>query len=479
VNRQITRLSLVATLLILVLAVFTARWTVIDATALKDEPLNRRPLLEQQQIPRGLILARDGSKIADNRHVGTHQNKRYYRVYPQDNVFSHAIGYAFVSRGSSGLEQSENDVLSGTSGDLGSFIDEIAGGPSQGDDVKTALDPLAQRTALNAIGARQGAIVAMDPRTGAVQVMASKPDYNPNQVPSAYAQLNRQANSPLFNRATQGQYPPGSTFKVVTAAAALDSGRYTPDSQISGKNNKVISGVPLANFGGENFASISLTDALTHSVNTVFGEIGEKLGKKTMYDYMQRFGFNRKPPLDYPHSQEFASGVYGKGGKLLNQNDPVDIGRVAIGQERLQVTPLQMAMVASAVANGGSLMRPHLVDKVIGPDGRTKDTFGKQEQSRVMSQQSASQLTQMMRHVVESGTGTAAQLQGIQVAGKTGTAEAPGGFNDAWFIAFAPADHPTVAIAVVVEHAQQSQTGGEVAAPLAAQVMRVLLRRNG
>src|SRR4051795_1070467 len=148
-----------------VLALFTARWTVLQADALKDEPLNRRPLLEQQQIPRGLILARDGSKIAENRHVGTRQNKRYYRIYPQGNVFSHAIGYAFVSRGSSGLEQSQNDVLSGTGGDLRSFIDEIAGGPDQGDDIKTTLDPVAQRTALNAIGPRQGAIVALDPRT--------------------------------------------------------------------------------------------------------------------------------------------------------------------------------------------------------------------------------------------------------------------------------------------------------------------------
>jgi peptidoglycan glycosyltransferase len=478
-NRQIGRLFVVATLMIAVLAIFTARWTVLQADALKNEPLNRRPLLEQQQIPRGLILARDGSKIADNRHIGKHENRRYYRVYPQDNVFSHAIGYAFVSRGASGFEQSQNDILSGTGGDLRSFIDEIAGGPEQGDDIKTTLDPVAQRTALNALGARQGSIVAIDPRSGAVQVMASTPDYNPNQVPEQYAQLNKAANSPLFNRATQASYPPGSTFKVVTAAAALDSGKYTPQSQISGKNNKVISGVPLANFGGENFSSISLTDALTHSVNTVFGEIGEKLGKQEMYDYMDRFGFNRKPPLDYPRPQIFSSGEYAKG-KLLGPNSKqIDVGRMAIGQDKLQVTPLQMAMVAGAIGNGGRLMRPHFTDKVIGPDGRVKDTFGKQEQSRVMSEESASELTQMMQHVVESGTGTAGQLQNIQVAGKTGTAEAPGGFNDAWFIAFAPAKDPKVAIAVVVEKAQQSQTGGEVAAPLAAQVMRVLLPRNG
>jgi penicillin-binding protein A len=304
--------------------------------------------------------------------------------------------------------------------------------------------------------------------------MVSEPGYDPNSVPQQFSDLNRQEDSPLFNRATQASYPPGSTMKVVTAAAALDTGKYTPDSQISGKNNKPISGVPLSNFGGEDFGSVSLTDALTNSVNTVFGEIAEKLGKNTMYDYMRRFGFNGKPPLDYPRDQIFASGVYDKG-RLIDEDQNVDIGRVGIGQERLQVTPLQMAMVAAAVGNGGRLMRPHFLDKVIGPDGRTKDNFSPQEQSRVMSEKAASDLTTMMKSVVESGSGTAARLQGLEVAGKTGTAEAPGGFNDAWFICFAPADDPEVAVAVVVEETQQSQTGGEVAAPLAAQVMRAVL----
>jgi peptidoglycan glycosyltransferase len=478
VNRQIGRLFWFATILFLVLVGFTSWWSVIRAQALRDNPLNRRPLLEQLQIPRGLVKDRSGDVLAANRHVGTRQNKRYYRVYPKAGLFSHAIGYAFVSRGSAGLEQYYNDVLSGTGEDLRSFIDQLAGGPSQGDDIKTTLDPDAQRTALAALGAHQGAIVALDPRTGAVQVMASTPGFDPNKIPQEYSQLNRAPQSPLFNRATQASYPPGSTFKVVTAAAALDTGKYTPQSLISGKNGKVISGVPLQNFGGEDFGSITLTDALTNSVNTVFGEVGEKLGNKTMFEYMDRFGFNRKPRLDYPRDQQFASGIYDKG-KLLGPSDNVDIGRVAIGQERLQVTPLQMALVAAAVGNGGRLMRPHLMDKVTGEDGTVKDTFGSQEQSRVMSEKAASDLTTMMTHVVESGTGTAARLNGIDVAGKTGTAEAPGGFNDAWFIAFAPAKDPKVAIAVVVEKAQQSQTGGEVAAPLAAQVMRVLLQHNG
>jgi penicillin-binding protein A len=478
VNRQIGRLMTVFTLLFFVLIAFTSYRSVVGADGLKENRLNMRPLLEQQQIPRGLILARDDTKLAINRSTGRRENKRYYREYPEDNLFSHDVGYAFVSRGASGLEQFYNDVLSGTGGDLRSFIDELAGGPSEGDDLKTTLDPEAQQEALNALGDQRGAIVALEPKTGAVQVMVSKPDFDPNQVPQRYGELNKQDGSPLFNRATQGQYPPGSTFKVVTAAAALDSGKYSPESQIDGRNNKPISGVPLQNFGGQNFSSVSLTDALTNSVNTVFGEIGEKLGKREMYDYMERFGFNRRPPLDYPADQIHASGVYNKG-KLLEDSDNVDIGRVAIGQERLQVTPLQMAMVAAGVANGGRLMRPHFMDRIIGPDGRVKDRFGSQEMSRVMSSDAASELSDMMRNVVESGTGTKGQLAGIDVAGKTGTAEAAGGFNHAWFIAFAPADDPEVAIAVVVENTQQSQTGGEVAAPLAAQVMRVLLSNNG
>jgi len=474
VNRQIGRLSLFFTVLIVVLVGFTSWWSVIRADSLEENTLNRRPLLEQQQVPRGLVLANDDTKLAVNERSGRGEKKTYERSYPEGSLFSHEVGYSYISRGSAGLEQFYNGVLSGTQGDLRTFLDEIAGGPEQGDDIRTTLDPSVQQAASDALGVRKGAIVVLDPENGDVLAMVSKPDYDPNQVPEQFAELNRQEDSPILNRATQGGYAPGSTMKVVTAAAALDTGEYTPGSQIDGQNNKLISGAPLANFGGQEYGSVSLTDALTNSVNTVFGEIGEKLGPDTMYRYMERFGFNEKPPLDYPRGSMLASGVYDEDGEIIGDQDSVDIGRVAIGQERLRVTPLQMAMVAAAVGNGGRLMRPHFLDKVIGPDGRTKDNFSPQEQSRVMSEQAASDLTGMMTNVVESGSGTAAQLEGLQVAGKTGTAETGTGDN-AWFIAFAPAEDPEVAIAVVVEGEQQSQTGGEVAAPLAAQVMRVVL----
>src|SRR2546421_4901486 len=406
-----------------VLVLFTSLNTWVRAKKLNDNPLNRRQLLEQQQIPRGLILASNGTRLAVNKRQGSGETKRYFRVYPQDTLFSHAIGYEFISHGSAGLEKSFNSQLQGQENEFKSIIDEFSGGTKAGDDVKTTLDPAAQRVAEQALGPRKGAIVALDPSTGRVRVMLSYPQFDPNQIPRQFKHLNRDANAPLFNRATQSGYPPGSTFKVVTAAAALDTGKYTPDSQISGKNNKVISGVPLQNFGGENFASISLTDGLTKSVNTVFGEIGEKLGKRTMYKYMKRFGFNQEPPLQYPTSQIAPSGVYDNHGNLLGPNDPVDIGRVAIGQERLKVTPLQMAMVASAVANGGKLMKPRLVEKVVDPDGRTVKSYGPSEEATVMSEQAAGQLGQMMTKGVQPGTGTAAGVPVVQGAGKSGAPE--------------------------------------------------------
>jgi peptidoglycan glycosyltransferase len=473
-NRQITRVFQIFVGLFTVLVVFTSRWTVFEARSLQDKTANRRPLLEAQRIPRGFVYADDGTKLATNRHTGKGETLRYYRTYPTGSLFSHALGYAFISRGSAGIEKSYNRELTGRQDEFKSLIDQLGGGTKQGDDVHTTLDPAAQRTALAALGGQRGSIVALDPSSGAIRVMASIPDYNPNDIPQRYGELNRDPTSPLFNRATQARYPPGSTFKVVTAAAAIDSGRYTPNSFISGRNNKPISGVPLQNDGGADYGTISLTDALTHSVNTVFGEVGEKLGKSTMFKYMRRFGFDSKLGLDYPSEEMTASGVF-KGQRLLDASNSIDIGRVAIGQERLQVTPLQMAMVAAAVANGGRLMEPRLVDRVTTPDGGLRSRNRPTERSVVMSEHAASELAGMMTHVVQEGTGTAGALQGIDVAGKTGTAEVVNGAaNQAWFIAFAPVRDPKVAIAVTIE--RTTGQGGTVAAPIAKQVMEVLLR---
>ena len=473
-NRQIIKLFGFLLILYALLFGFTSYWSIFDSDSLKANQANRRPLLEEQTIKRGNILAADGSVIAHSRAVGKGNNKIYVRHYPQGGLFGNPIGYSFVTQGRVGFELSHNDELVGNKTEFLSVLDELQGHSQEGDNVQSSLDPAAQEAAVNGLAGRRGSVVAIVPSTGEVRAMVSIPEYDPNQIPKNFAELNRDSSAPLFNRATQAGYPPGSTMKVVTATAALDSGEFTPDSVLSGRSPQEIDGVPLSNSGGEQFGDIDMTTALTNSVNTWWAQAGEKLGKDTMFQYMDRFGFDAKPRLDYPGFQLAASGVY-DGNKLLGPSDPIDIGRVAIGQERLRVTPLQMAEVAATVANNGELMEPRLWSRVIDPDGR-ETKLDPARQSRVMSEDTASQLNTMMQSVVQEGTGTAGAVSGIDVAGKTGTAEISTGVNDAWFIGFAPASDPQIAISCIVEHT--SGFGGPTCGPIFKAVAESILQGN-
>ncbi|MEZ5120076.1 MAG: penicillin-binding protein 2 [Solirubrobacterales bacterium] len=475
-NTPARRLYLFVTVLFAILVFATTWWTVARPASLRDNPRNARSLLEQQRIHRGTIFARDGTVLARSRRGP--QDTWVRRYTAADRLVAHAIGYSYTNLGRAGLERSRNDALIGQRTEVGSLIDDVLGRRPVGDNVTTTLDLDAQRVALEQLAGRKGAVVALEPATGRVRVMASVPGFDANALRSGktFERLNRQPDSPMFNRATQASYPPGSTFKVVTAAAALDSGRYQPDSVINGDSPKVISGVPLANDGGESFGDITLTTALTHSVNTVFAQIGEDLGKATMAKYMKRFGFYDKPPLDYPADQMLASGEYAGGRLLAPESRKIDVGRMAIGQDKLQVTPLQMAEVAAVVANGGVRVAPRLTEKIVDRDGRTVDRVEPERVTRVMSRESAAQLGEMMTNVVREGTGTAAALAGIDVAGKTGTAEKDPSRNlvQPWFIAYAPAHDPKIAIAVTVEDSIGG-FGGTVAAPIARAVMQQIL----
>jgi penicillin-binding protein A len=474
VNVPIARLFGLIVVLFAVLVFATSWWTEFGAERLRDNPLNRRELLEQATIKRGRITADDGTVLA--RSVRG-QGDTYKRVYPS-SIFSHEVGYSFTTLGRAGLEQSRNDPLTGQVGEVDSIIDQLSGKKKVGDDVITNLDPAAQKVALQQLGGRKGSVVALEPDTGKVRVMASIPGFDQDAVDTHFRRLNRDPNAPLLNRSTQAGYPPGSTFKVVTATAALDTGKFTPDSTVNGDSGIPISGVPLANDGGQDFGSINLTDALTNSVNTVWAQVGERLGKARMAKYMARYGFFRRPPLDYPSNQKRASGEYGRRGRLLSPSSKqIDVGRMAIGQDKLAVTPLQMAEVAATIANGGVRVKPRLTRKWVDADGRTVETIHPQEAARVMKASTAQQLAGMMSKVVEEGTGTAAALEGIDVAGKTGTAEidVQNNITQPWFIAFAPASHPRIAIAVTVERSQGG-FGGTVAAPIAKAVMEQLLR---
>jgi peptidoglycan glycosyltransferase len=478
VTRPILRLFATFVLLFAVLVVWTTRWSVLEAKDLRDNALNKRPLFAQLHVKRGAIKAADGATLA--RSVRG-QRDTYRRVYPTGALFGHPVGYANLAlQQLSGIERYRNDELSGQGNELESLADQLQGKRQEGDAVVTTLDPEAQQIAteqLEATGSA-GSVVALDPRTGAVKVMASVPGYDPNQLddPGTYRALNNDPAAPLLDRATQGGYVPGSTFKVLTAAAALDSGEFTPDSVLNGDSPQDVSGVPMANDENVSYGDIPLSEAMRFSVNTVFGQIGETLGKDTMGDYMRRFGFYGKPPLDYPDDEMIASGERLDGRLLPMTSDRVDVGRVAIGQDKLAVTPLQMAMVVAAVANGGVLMEPRLTERIVDPDGRV-ERIEPRELGRPISRESAEQLNLMMRGVVESGTGTAVQLPGISVAGKTGTAQVGtvgSNVTQPSFVAFAPADAPRIAIAVTVERSQGG-FGGTVAAPIARAVLESLL----
>jgi peptidoglycan glycosyltransferase len=482
VNRPIIRLYGFVAVLFALLVAFTSRWTVFEAASLRDNSLNKRALLEQMRIDRGPILAADGTVLA--RSVRDAQGV-YQRTYPTGEEFAQAVGYHYLEPdlGSTGLESFRNGDLNGQSGtNLQSVLDQLQGKKPRGGKVITTLDPRAQQVAMSALGTHEGAVVALDPRSGGVTVMASSPSFDPNELRTlaGRAKIAREASTKPptrseVNRATQFGYAPGSTFKVVTATAAIDTGAFTPNSTVSGRNNVVVSGVPLQNDENESFGEITLTEALARSVNTVWAQVAEHLGKPTMARYMDRFGFDRKPQLDYPSEEMSTSGEYFAGGVIPPTSDSVDVGRMGIGQDKLEVVPLQMAEVAAAVANRGRLMAPHMTARIIDSEGRTVQSIAPRVQSVVMKPSTAAVVTTMMEAVVNEGTGTGAQIPGVQVAGKTGTAETQIGtaINNVWFIAFAPAANPTVAIAVTIKGVPGY--GGSVAAPVAKAVIERLL----
>jgi penicillin-binding protein A len=492
-NGPIVRLYGLLLVLFAALVGFTSYWAVFDSSSLKANSQNRRPLIQEQQVKRGFIKTSDGVTIAESHPVGGGAHPVYVRSYPQGPLYGHPVGYSFVNVGQTGIEQSENAVLAGERNEFSSILDQLRGIPQQGSNVTLTIDSHAQQVATQAlqnaiaqygINGAGGAVVALDPSTGAVKAMVSEPGFDPNQVKhtSTYQQLNTDKAAPLVNRALQSVYPPGSTMKVVTAAAALDSGKFTPNSVLSGKSPQIIGGVPLSNAGGEQFGDITMTEALTASVNTYFAQVGEQLGTSTMVEYMKRFGFYSDPPLDYPPLEMAPSGPYNSSGHLVTSG--FDVGRVAIGQGGAEgqdlTTPMQMAEVAATVANGGKLMQPTFVQQVTDSDGRVTQKLTPHVQSTPISPGTASELTTMMTHVTQDPQGTAAGLSvtgGVPFAGKTGTAEISGtlnGVNQPWFIAFAPAQNPQVAVAVTIERCQGC-FGAQAAGPVATQVMDSLM----
>ena len=461
---------------------------VVKAKSYRDDPRNRRVLVRTYDRQRGpIVLGTGKNRQTVATSVRTTDSLTYLRTYPGGEVYAPVTGFYSLLYGRTGVERQDDRVLSGEDDRL--FVrrlsDYVTGNAPQGGSIVLTLNRAAQQAAYDGLKGKVGAVVALDPRTGAVLAMASSPSYDPtllsshdtSQISAAYKRLTADPGNPLQNRAVERTYPPGSTFKVITAAAALASGRYTPDTRIPAPTVLKLpqTSKTLSNFGGERCgdgATDTLADALAISCNTAFASLGLALGQDAVRRQAEAFGLGDSS-LVLP--QRVATSIY------PDTLSPPQEAQSAIGQYDVRVTPLQMAMVAAGIANGGEVMRPYLVSEVQAPDLSTLDVAKPELYRRAVSQQVAATMTTLMEAVVTRGTGTAAQLSGVRVAGKTGTAQhGPGAAPHAWFIGFAPAQDPKVAVAVLVEDGGSlgsDATGGKVAAPIAREVLRAVLAR--
>ena len=457
---------------------------IFAAERIAGNPANVRALLQEYSIKRGDIVTYDGVRVAHSK--ATHQKLKYVRTYPQGELYGQITGFYSILYGADRIENSYNDQLLGRNDTLSmqDIQDRFLGGGQQGNDIRLTINSKLQEAARTALGSNRGAIVAIEPHTGQIKALWSNPSFDPSPLSSHSGKKARDyynsikgdcPTSRMCNLATSYGYPPGSTFKIVTATAALDTGRYNPSSTFPDPAQLPLPQTPqtLTNFthtscnGG---TSIDFFKAVTISCDTTFAILGLRMPQE-IYDYAQRYGFNQPIPFDIPTQ----SSSYPK---IPSDNKPFR-AYGAIGQGNARATPLQMALVAATVANGGVEPRPQLVYQVIDPKGAIVRGYQPEDLGRVMSPGTAADLTQMMESVVQSeaGTGTAARLPGVQVAGKTGTAQTgiQGKNPHTWFICFAPATDPKIALAVLVENGGtfgSEATGGAVAAPIARQMLQ-------
>jgi peptidoglycan glycosyltransferase len=495
VERQIRRLGAGLLVLFLLLLAQINYIQVFAADRLENDPANANRLLKAEYaVNRGKILANDGRTVlaSSRRSAG---DLRYQRRYPQGPRYAHATGFYSFVFGRTELEQSYNDFLSGRAPELlpQTLTDLILGRDKQGATIVTTLDPEIQQAAEEAAVAEPGdvAIAAIDPATGDVLALVAEPSYDPNLlaaqdgevVRATWDELNADPDKPLVSRASDELFPPGSTFKIVTASAALENG-FGPESVWPNPRelDLPLTDETLENFGGSHCsggaATITLAEALRQSCNVTFGQIGLELGAEALAEQARLYGFTAEPGQDLvPFDIPWVSGVFPEP-ETFEQRTPA-IALSAIGQQDVAANPLQMALVSAAIGNGGVLMEPRLVTEVRDPSGRVIAEYGPEEFSRPLSPDNAAALTDMMVSVVQSGTGTAAQIPGVEVAGKTGTAQHGDGADPhAWFTSFAPADVPRVAVAVIVLDGGSlgsEATGGQVAAPIAKAVMEAAL----
>ena len=493
-NKPIRNLAVACMLLfvaLLVNATFVQYWQADDLTSLTKHPDNKRVRDAEFARERGAILVRGKAVAESNKSDDAY---KFQRSYPQGPEYAHLTGFFSRDWGLGGVEATQNSILSGSDSKLfvNRVIDLVDNQSPKGGSVTLTINPGAQKAAydgLRALGTNvRGAVVAIEPRTGKILAMVSSPSYNPNKlathdfssVGDTKKKLEADKLSPLNNRAIEEVLPPGSTFKLVTAAAALDSGKYTPDTKVPGGAKldlpQTTKDLVNENRGSCGADQITFTRALQVSCNVSFGDVGLKLGADPIRKTANKFGFGKRSftDLDDSLTRQALS-------RFPENPDKPQTALSAIGQFDVAATPLQMAMVGAGIANDGVVMKPYLVDELKSPK---LDVIGKTEPQPMPDQPAigsaaARDLTQMMVAVVEGGTGRTAQIHDVQVAGKTGTAQSsPDRPPYAWFVSFAPAQTPAVAVAVLVQDAGVARdqiSGSGLAAPIAKAVMEAVI----
>ena len=484
-NRELRRVSAVILAMFLTLFVSSSVIQVIAVNALEADGRNVRVLYDSFSTERGPILV-DGVPIAESQPVDDAYS--YLRVYSNGVLYAPVTGYLTLNQGNTGIEDAMNEELSGTSD--AQFIDQVnalvTGQNPKGASVELTIDPVVQQAAWDALGANTGAIVALDPKTGAILAMVSKESYDPNVLAShestkvvidRYNELLANPNKPLVNRAISGDlYHPGSTFKIIMTAAALSGGDFTPDSEFPNPPQLQLTGTEtfISNAEGGSCggtATATIATALRLSCNIPFAQLGAAMGEDRIRAMAEAFGFGKK--VSIPMSS--TPSIYPSG------MDAAQLELSSFGQFDDKVTPLQMAMVSAAIANGGVLMQPTLVESVTAPDLRVIQPFTPSVFSTPVTPDVAATMVQMMVSDVSNGAASNARISGVDVAGKTGTAEnGEGQAYTLWFTGFAPANDPRVAIAVVVENGGgrgQNAFGNLIAAPMAKKVLEAVLSR--
>ena len=468
-----------------VLAVAATYLQAIAGPDYRDDPRNHRVALARSGKERGGILTADGVVVAVS-EADPADPLSFARSYPEGALYAHVVGYSTLLFGDAFLEETNASLLaSGRDATISGLLTALGGGDLRPRGLRLTIVDALQRAAADALGDQAGAVVVLDPATGAVLALVSSPAYDPNLLVSrataAGDALAADPDRPLLDRATGQSYPPGSTFKVVTTAAALETGIAGPETEFVDRVELELPGstATIANFDGDvcrDGLTVNLTTAFARSCNTVFGQLGMDVGAVDLVAVAEAFGFNQPIPFEI----DVLSSRIPPGSEL--RDDLPATAQTAIGQRDVQATPLQMALVAAAVANDGEVMTPHLIAEIFDADGEVETVTAPEVWRRAISPATAEVLTGLMERVVTSGTGGRAAVPGYRIAGKTGTAEVPDGPPHAWFIGFGPLDpEPGVtplAIAVVVESggaAGEAATGGAVAAPIARSVLSAWL----